>query len=279
MPKAARALFVLGSVLLLIGVIAGVANREVLDGSRFAGHVDAIRTDPAVSRQAGIVITRTLTDAAPDLTVARPLLESTTGALVGSPAFGPVIRGAVTPMHRAFTDDSSDHIVLRLADVGAVLVAALTTLAPQAAKSLPPNLDITLASFGGQDFAGDVIGAAHWVKLLSWLLPLLALLCFAGGVLLTRDRLRGLRAVGLAIATSGLVLAALTFVGSIFASRINTDTLLPALGAAAWSTLSPELWIASAVVVAAGYVLALGSVMRLGANPRDYVAKAIDWLL
>ncbi|WP_332644683.1 hypothetical protein [Aeromicrobium sp.] len=277
MTKSARALLILGSILLLLGVLAGVGNREVLDGNRFAQHVDAIRTDPAVSRQVGIVITDKLTRTEPDLVVARPLLESTTAALVGSPAFGPVIRTMVAPVHDVFTDDG-DHLVLRLADVGAVLVAAIKTVAPEAAESLPADLDVTLATVGGQGFSGQIIGAAHLTRVLSWLLPLLAILCFAGALLLTKDRVRGLRAVGVAVATSGLVLAAATFIVGVLASRIETDALVPALGVAGWNTLSPALWIAGAWVAAAGYVLVVGSVLRLGVDPRDYLKAVVTWL-
>lgn len=278
MFRLSRVLLVLGSVLLFLGVVAGVGNREVLDGNRFAQHVDAIRTDPDVSRQVGIVITNKLTKTAPDLIIARPLLESTTASLVGSSAFGPVIRAMVTPVHTAFTDDGGDQFVLRLADVGAVLVAAITTIAPEAAKSLPPDLDVTLATVGGQGFSGQAISAAHLTQLLSWLLPLLALLSFAGTVLLAKDRLRGLRSVGVAVASCGLVLAVATFIGGVVASRIGTDALVPALGVAGWHTLSPALWIAAAWVAAAGYVLVLGSVLRLGVDPRDYLKAGLSWL-
>ena len=277
MTKPARALLVVGSILLLFGIVAGVGNREVLDGNRFAGHVDAIRKDPEVSRQVGIVITNKLTQTQPDLLIARPLLESTTAALVGSPAFGPVVRTTVAPVHDAFTEDGG-QLVLRLADVGAVLVAAIKTVAPEAAESLPDDLDVTLATVGGQGFSGQVIGAAHLTKVLSWLLPLLAILCFVGVVLLAKDRVRGLRAVGVAAATSGLVIAAATFVGGVFASRVDTDALVPALGVAAWQTLSPALWIAAAWVAAAGYVLMVGSVLRLGVDPRDYLKAVVNWL-
>lgn len=277
MTKPVRALLTVGSILLLLGVVAGVGNREVLDGNRFARHVDDIRKNPEVSRQVGIVITDKLTQTEPDLLIARPLLESTTAALVGSSAFGPVVRTTVAPVHDAFTNDG-DQLVLRLADVGAVLVAAIKTVAPEAAKSLPADLDVTLATVGGQGFSGQVIGAAHLTRVPSWLLPLLAILCFAAAVLLTKDRVRGLRAVGVAVATSGLVLAAATFMGGAFASRIDTDALVPALGVAAWHTLSPSLWIAAAWVAAAGYILMLGSVLRLGVDPRDYLSAAVTWL-
>lgn len=279
MTRPARILLVLGSVLLLLGIIAGVANREVLDGSQFAHHVDEMRSDPAVSRQVGIVISDQAIRAAPDLTIARPLVESTASALVGSSAFGPVVRAAVAPVHGALITDGDSSVVLRLADVGAVLLAALSTIAPDVVDSLPPDLDVTLATFGEEGFGSGAVGYAHLVKLLSWLLPLLALLSFAGVVVLAKDRVRGLRSVGFAIATTGLVVAAGVFVGEVVASRVDTDSLASALGVAAWNELSTPLWLAAGVVAAAGYVLVIGSVLRLGADPRAYVRQAVSWLL
>ena len=46
-------LFGLGSLLLACGLVAGVVNHEVMDGQRFAAHVDNIRKDPAVAKQLG----------------------------------------------------------------------------------------------------------------------------------------------------------------------------------------------------------------------------------
>jgi len=49
-----RILAVVGSVLLALGLLAGAANREILDGARFARHVDAVRMDPAVDQLNGV---------------------------------------------------------------------------------------------------------------------------------------------------------------------------------------------------------------------------------
>lgn len=276
--RSVRALVILGSLLMMAGLIAGVGNREVLDGSRFANHVDHIRQNPEVSRQAGIVITNKLVREVPDLTAARPLVESTAGTLVGSAAFGPVVRAMVTPVHSAFTTDGSDHVVLRLADVGAVLVAALAAVAPDLADDLPPGLDITLTSIGDQAFASTTIGYAHWLKVLAWLLPILGLLCFVAAILLSRDRGRGVRNVGLGLAASGLGLGAIVFVGTIVASLVRTDSLVPALGVASWNELRGPLWVAAGLAVAAGYIMVLATAIRLGGSPKSMLLNAYGWL-
>jgi hypothetical protein len=83
-----RVLAVLGSVLLALGLLAGAVNREVLDGARFAGHVDAVRMDPVVAGRAGEAIAGRVLAADPDLIAVRPLLEGAATALVRSPGFG-----------------------------------------------------------------------------------------------------------------------------------------------------------------------------------------------
>jgi len=78
------ALAVLGAVLLSLGLLAGSVNREVLDGARFARHVDSVRTDPLVAERGGQAITAQLLAADPNLVAVRPLLESAATSLVAA---------------------------------------------------------------------------------------------------------------------------------------------------------------------------------------------------
>ena len=75
-------------------------------------------------------ITGRLLTADPDLIAVRPLLEAAAISLVSSPAFGPVVRTAARQAHRAMTNDDPTQIVLRLADLGAVLAGVLRSVAP-----------------------------------------------------------------------------------------------------------------------------------------------------
>jgi hypothetical protein len=56
---------VVGTVLIVVGAVAGVLNREVLDGDRFAANVDAVRSDPYVARQLGILVTERIIGRSP----------------------------------------------------------------------------------------------------------------------------------------------------------------------------------------------------------------------
>ena len=125
-----RVLSALGVALLVLGTVAGVVNREVLDGDRFLANVDAVRADPEVSRALGQLLTDRILTAQPDLTAARPLLESVAAAIVASPSSRPAARAAVTPLHRSLTGEERSPVLLRLADAGAVLVASARTQSP-----------------------------------------------------------------------------------------------------------------------------------------------------
>ena len=88
-----------GCLLLLLGSVAGVVNRQVLDGPRFANHIDAIRTDPDVTRELGRAITDRVLVLQPDLVAVRPLVESLATTLAGSPALRPVVLRAARELH------------------------------------------------------------------------------------------------------------------------------------------------------------------------------------
>ncbi len=248
-------LHVVGSLLLTLGLLAGVLNHNVLDVPRLTSHVDAVRADPHVSRQVGELVTDRVIRASPDLVALRPLLQSASTSLVASSAFGPVVRSTTRQLAQAMLDPDSDPVVLRLADAGAVVTAAVRTVAPQAAARLPADLDVVLARIGGQTFPAEVLRWVHLARLGSWLLPLLALLCFAGGVLLGDGRRRGIGRAGVAVMSAGGAVLVLTLVATGWAAVADTDTLGGALRAAIWGQLSGSMWWTATAAIVSGSLL------------------------
>ena len=247
---------VLGCLLLLLGGLAGIVNRQVLDGPRFADHVDAVRSDPAVARLVGQRITDRVLELEPDLVAVRPLIEAVATSLAGSELLGPAVRAGATRLHTAFTGTGSEPVVLRLADVGAVLTATLRALSPGRDTVLPEDFDVTLAKFGSGSFATESIALTQWVGLLSWLLPLLALLLLAFAVWVARDRpTAGVRA-GVGVAATGLGIGLLAVVATALAASADPESLTQVSLAAFWDELAPSVWWLCAAFVAAGAVLA-----------------------
>lgn len=250
----------LGCLLLLLGVVAGVVNRNVVDGQRFAAHVDSMRSDPAVARELSNAITDRILQLDPDLVAVRPLVESVVRSVVQSDALSPVVREAAVQAHKAVVDPEGGSVVLRLADVGAVLTAALRTVAPDRATSLPPDFDVTLATLGSGSFGGRLAKAAHRVTVLSWLLPLLALVLLGVAVWLARDRyVAGVR-VGFGVAAAGSLLAGCTFLMGFVADAWSERRAIgPALAAGGWHELDSAFWWAAALLALTGALVAMAA--------------------
>lgn len=247
-------------VLLLVGVVAGVLNREVLDPDRFAAHVDAVRTDADVARQVGALLTARLIDEQPDLVAIRPLIEATATGVVASSLLGPVVRGSLAPLYEALVLGEDDPVVLRLADVAAVVVAAVTVLAPDMAVSVPADLDVRLSDIGAGVHSSSVIRPVHLVQVLSWLAPLLALAVLVGAALLagTGEFVPTvLIDVGRAVLGAALLLATLLVITSVVVDRSDAQTLAGAVRVSVWDQLSGPFWITAGGMVATGLVLAL----------------------
>jgi hypothetical protein len=271
-----RVFIAIGSVLLSAGLLSGVVNHEVIDGARFARHADAIRQDPNVAQQVGEALTRRVLQADPDLVAIRPLIETTAVTLAGSPAFSPIVRAAVASLHRAFTE--SVPVVLRVADVGAVLVGALRALAPRAADQLPEGLDVTLARVGSQSFASRTIQLAHLVSLLAWLLPLLALLCFGGAIWMSADRRRTAADVGWGVVGAGGLLLGAAVGVSIATSFADTDTLSGALITATWREFRGAIWWAAGGALTAGMLFSVAASRRPTFDAMTALKGGWTWL-
>ena len=285
-----RLLMLLGTLLLLLGTIAGVVNREVLDAGRFADHVDAVRADPAVSRELGALVTERILAEQPDLTAMRPLLESTATGIIASPVFGAAARAAAAgPLYRMLTGrgGGGDSLVLRLADVGALAIGAVAVVAPQQRAALPAELDVRLSQFGSQDATRETLSWVHLVGLLSWLLPLLGLVFLAvagaslphGGRSKRGRALAALGAVGRGAVVAAVLLAVLLVVVGFVVGRTDDSTLSGAVLQAIWHELNGTFWAAAGLLAALGYLLSL--VVRPGATrmardttPRELLAQA-----
>ncbi|WP_166137973.1 PI-PLC domain-containing protein [Nocardioides ochotonae] len=276
----ARGLTVLGVLCLFVGMLAGVVNREVVDGSEFARHADAVRSDPAVARHLGVALTDEVLEAEPELAAVRPLVESTASAIIASDALGPVVRSVLEPLHGALVSTDQDQVVLRIADVAAVLVTALREVAPDAGARIPDDLEVTLSAFGGQDFTTDLIEAAQAIALLAWLLPLLGvLLLAAAGWLRLRTWDSALRRVG----EGALLVVALLVVGNVVTGALlgarAGDGLSGALVLAIWDELDDSLWRTTAVVGAVALLTVLVSTPEARQSPAALAARGRELAL
>jgi hypothetical protein len=240
-PFVVRVLILLGAVLAALGLLAGHVNREVLDGPTFAANVDDIRRDDAVAAELGTAISNQLLRQHPNLVAIRPLVESVaTRAAGGDLLSGPTL-AAAEATHRLLTEGDADSIALRLADVGAVVTGALAVVAPERAP-VSSDVSVTLASIGDQAFAETTIAIARAVGVLAWLLPALALVCFAVAVALSRTRWRTSVSAGRSLIWAAGALGVILVIGGFIIRRLDADSLGGAVAQASWNTFVRPMW-------------------------------------
>lgn len=266
----------LATVLTAAAMLAGLANYELLNGDRFAGHADDIRKDPAVASALGVVVTDRLITANTNLAALRPLVQSTTTSVIQSDAAGPVFRTAIRPLHQYLISDDDSQVLLQAADIAAISIAALREFRPDLVANVPTNLDVTFSAIGSRSFAAHTLQAARWVRTLSWLLPLLAAGCLVGAVLLGRRTWReaGLT-VGRVLLRAAGFFAAVVGLGVLVNTLARPTGLVPAVASAAWSTMVPPILVVTLVVGLSGLIL-LACARTL---PVRDVRELDDWAL
>jgi hypothetical protein len=255
-PLIVRILVIFGAVLAALGLLAGHVNREVLDGPTFAANVDDIRRDDAVATELGTAISNELLRQHPNLVAIRPLVESVAMRAAGGDLLSGPTRTAAEATHRLLTEGDADSIALRLADVGAVVTGALAVVAPERAP-VSSDVSVTLASIGDQALAETTIAIAHKVGVLAWLLPVLALVCFAGAIGLSRTRWRTAASAGRSLLWAAGVLGVVLIVGGFVVRRLDADSLGGAVGQASWTVIVRPMWWGIVVLAVFGLAVML----------------------
>jgi hypothetical protein len=249
-------LLVLGGVLLAAAVPAGYANRTILDADTFADRVDELRLSDEVSALLGREVAQQLVAANPDLVAIAPLVEQIAIGVMGGDALSGPVRVASAQLHRALTTEDSDQLVLRIADVGAVVAGVIGALAPERAPQAT-EVSATLASVGGQQFAADVIDLVDLVDTLAWLFPLLAIACLVGAALLHPNRWDGLRRVGWAVVTAAAAVGIGIVVGALALRVVGGSERRDAVLDATWEVFVRPIWWSIGLLGVVGALLVL----------------------
>jgi len=272
-------LLVLGTLFLALSIPVGYLNRTVLDAPTFAGKVDELRQRDDVSGVLGRELSAQMVARNPDLVAIAPLVDQVAVGVVASDALTGPVTLAAAQFNRALTTGDSDQLILRVADVGAVVAGVIGAVAPERAPGAS-DLSITLANVGRQGFATDVIGLADMVDTLAWLLPLLAAVFLVGAVVVESDRWGVVRRIGWAVLIAVGALAAAVVVGGIATRSAGGDPRTDALVDGVWEVFVRPVWWLLGLVAGLGALLVMvGSgraaawdlrtvVDRLAAEPR-----------
>lgn len=258
----AAILATVGTLLLVVGMAAGVTRYEVLDSARFTATADQIRKDPQVAHQLGIVVSDRIVAANPNLRLLRPLVQRTATSVITRDSLSPFIQDAVHPLHQAIVSGHASDAALQLNQVGAEVVEALRLVRPDLQISQPSDLAVGRQALGAQRALETVAKVSGWVTLASWLSPLIGvlLLILAGAL---RGGLRGaVRWVGVGLLCAGVLFAAAVGLGTLAANSITVTSVATAAVKAGWPLWSPTLWTLAGIVAVIGVILTAASHLR-----------------
>ena len=230
-----------GSLSLVLGVIAGYANQVLLDGPTFAGKVDSVRQVDQVSKALGRSLADRYIAGSPDLVAVRPLVETVAASVVSSAVLSGPTRAAAGSFQRAATEPNSGDLVLRVADVGAVLAAALQQAVPRESVGAP-TVSVELARIGGQSWAAGTILAARYLRLAAWLMPLGGTFLLALSVYLSRRRRRAMLTVGVCVLASCALAALVLLAVQRLADAQDELTVRGSLVKYGWAEFAHPLW-------------------------------------
>ena len=271
------ALTVIGALLLLVGGISLYLREEIVDEDAFVQRSTAVLEDDAVRHAVARELAAEVSNSGPpQLVSARPILEGVFEALIGTSAFEQVFEQTARQANKLmFTRERT--IVVTLKDAVTVLRSALEGANPKLAKQIPKDLEPELAKLSDSEFAAKALHFADDVRLFGILFPLLALVAFAGGIVMAPDRRSGVTRTGLAIGIVGVFLVvALTAMKAYLVSHLEGDILtqdeLRAAASAIWDGFFGDLRAWGMVVGIAGLVLAAASSSLL--EPTDVTDRA-----
>lgn len=271
------ALLVLAAILFFVGALAGFLNANIVNGPRFAQNVNQVREDPAVADAIGVEVAAAVVAAKPDLVAIQPAIEGAASALVSSSALDKVFVQGVTSFHSALTEKGSDSAVLTVADLGASAVTLISAVSPDLAAKIPPNLDVTLASVGGQDGpAATIIPLFQTITALAWILPVLAVVLWAVGVWLAPDRRIAILRIGWSWLAVAAGLAALTLVGWVASRLVALPPLQSAVAESAADVFGRALAIRVMVIaLIGGLLLIAASALLPEVHVHDRIKQAV----
>lgn len=262
------------AVLFFLASVAGFLNANVVNGQRFAGHINEMRQDAALSEAIGVEVATLVVDAKPDLIAVQPALASAAGTVVSSTAFTGVFTAAVSSFHSALTESGSNSAVLTIADIGSAAVSLLEAVAPDIAANIPPDLDVTLAQIGGQDGpAAVIIPVFQAITATALLLPVLAVALWVLGVGLAPDRRMAFLRIGWGLVAVATSLAVLGVVAWVVSRLVSMPPLESAVVESAADVFGQALAIRVLITALVGGLMVIAASALL---PQVHVHERID---
>ena len=271
---------VLASIAIVLALVAAYARHAAVNSDQFANRATVALRDESVRS----LIAQKLTDEVvlknqADLIAARPIIESVASDVVGGRAFTNLFRKAVRDVHRALFKRDKNTVTLTVADVGAVLAAALEQVRPELARKLQSTERVELVERNIGSLSATLANIAERVQLLAVLLLVLSLVLVAGALLLAPDRRQAAVELGVAVAAAGVLLVVAYSVARSLAVDHVDGPDEQAAARAVWDAFLGDLRTAAWILAACGVVVAAAAASLIEPRPFGEPLRVVGrWL-
>ncbi len=203
---ASIALVVIGCVLALAGGVAYYAREQIFDSDAFADNAAETLKDDQVQQALADPIVDQAIDRGPDALInARPLLLSATEGVLASTPFRSVFRKGARKVHKAVFSKDRDEIALTVANADVLVADAVSAKSPKLGAKIPRSVGDRLVELTESNALLTVVRVSEDVRFFGLLLPLVALLCLAGSVVVAVDRRQALLVASSAVAVAAMI--------------------------------------------------------------------------
>ncbi|MDE3132307.1 MAG: hypothetical protein KGL16_14245 [Acidobacteriota bacterium] len=266
MTRTSRALLAavftaLASVAILATLLAGYASRVLVSSSSFTDRaVGVVRNGAVESLIAGTVTDRVVAIAGGGSSV-RPTIEQSVHSALSNPQITREIRASAGSLQAQLMSGTANSLTLTLADAGPAIAASVGSRSPQLAAALGGIGPITVLSVAipasDSRLVHDVSRAAHDWQALLGIAAALGLLA----LIVTPDRARTLRRLGVGALMGGLLTAAVYLAGRRLVVDAFTAQDARTVAAAAWSAYLGGLVTWGLVLAAGGALVAVAATL------------------
>lgn len=241
----------------VLALVTGYARSSIFDSDQFANRAVAAVQDESVRFIAAERITDDVVlKQKGDLVAARPLIQSTVSAVVGSRAFNQLFRAGVRDAHRAVFDRDRNTVTLTVGDIGTVVAAALETVRPALAKQLDSTGRVKLIDGDFGSTGARLARAAENVRALALLLLALTLVLVAAALVVSPDRRGAVVQLGIAASVFGVLLVVAYSVARSYAVDQVDGAENRAAARAVWDAFLGDLRSLALILAGSGAVVA-----------------------
>ncbi len=202
---------VIGALALSLAVPLAYLDRNVFEPQGFADNAAQTLQNDAVRGELSAEITSALVAADPQAVSFVPLIRSVSDTVLKSSQAASLMRRAAVETHNAVFSQTKGSVIIDLANVGVIAFEFLKTQDAKLGRDLSQPQQIAL-KLSDRSLTLSAVRAAEAVRLLAFVLPLLALALFAAALVIDRhDRRHAALNIGIAM----LLVGTLTYAGSL----------------------------------------------------------------